>query len=295
VAAHLADVKPCATTEKTVGTTCRVGTLHAPGTGLHGYRLRIGCVSPAYRLPAAARRRILLRPTGAPRWMSWFAGVARPRSRPRPCPNWISATHSGFMARVSEAHLSAFHELVRILNPCRRDCNPPDVLRLTITARHLPNHGFFCAVWGFSCPFWCPFCREGRNGDAASFSDSPSASTADLRGAACATIPDLRPAGFATLRSEAVKKLGQSASRPPIFQGLTVRAKITAVSRVRRKERPHGGGSMGLFPSKVSTAARPVPPNPSVHPHSPFPDDDRGRKRTEIRQRTPAYPKISKR
>jgi hypothetical protein len=118
---------------------------------LAAYRPRIGCRRP--------RRRILLRPTGAPRWMSWFAGVARPRSRPRPCPNWISATHSGFMARVSEAHLSAFHELVRILNPCRRDCNPPDVLRLTITARHLPNHGFFCAVWGFSCPFWCPFCR----------------------------------------------------------------------------------------------------------------------------------------
>jgi hypothetical protein len=34
-----------------------------------------------------------------------------------------------------------------------------------------------------------------------------------------ATIPDLRPAGFATLRSEAVKNLGQAPSRPPVFQG----------------------------------------------------------------------------
>ncbi len=44
-------------------------------------------------------------------------------------------------------------------------------------------------------------CRKGPNGDAASFSDLPSTSTADVRGAACATIPDVRPAGSATLRS----------------------------------------------------------------------------------------------
>jgi hypothetical protein len=32
-------------------------------------------------------------------------------------------------------------------------------------------------------------------------------------------MPDLRPAGFVSLRSEAVNKLGQAPSRPPIFQG----------------------------------------------------------------------------
>jgi hypothetical protein len=40
------------------------------------------------------------------------------------------------------------------------------------------------------------------------------------------------------------------------------------------RQTPHGGGSTGLFPSKISTAARPVPQNPSPqnpsgHPHSP--------------------------
>jgi hypothetical protein len=52
---------------------------------------------------------------------------------------------------------------------------------------------------------------------------------------------------------------------------LTVRAKITAFSRVRRDKRLHSGGTRGICPSKVSTAARPVPQNPSGHPHSPSP------------------------
>ena len=52
---------------------------------------------------------------------------------------------------------------------------------------------------------------------------------------------------------------------------LAVRVKITAFSRVHRNKHDHGGVSKRLFPSKVSTAGRPVPQNPSGHPHSPSP------------------------
>jgi hypothetical protein len=55
--------------------------------------------------------------------------------------------------------------------------------------------------------------RGWRNGNAATFSDSP----ADLRGAACATIPDLRRAGFASFRSRKAgfwRCTSESARRP---------------------------------------------------------------------------------
>ena len=68
---------------------------------------------------------------------------------------------------------------------------------------------------------------------------------------------------------------------------LTVRAKITAFSRVRRNNIHHTGGHGNCFPSKVSsTAGRPVPQNLWGHPHSPVPDDDCTIKHTGIRQCT---------
>lgn len=78
--------------------------------------------------------------------------------------------------------------------------------------------------------------------------------------------------------------------RPP-SGALTVRVKITASSRVRRNKRPQGGGSSGLFPSKVSTPARPEPRNPSGHPHSlsPATDDECTTKHTGIRKYTPPH------
>ena len=67
-----------------------------------------------------------------------------------------------------------------------------------------------------------------------------------------------RPAGFL---------LSAFFRRPPSGT-LTVRAKITTFSRLRRNKLPRGGGSKGIFPSKLSTPARPVPQNPSGHPHA---------------------------
>ncbi len=50
-----------------------------------------------------------------------------------------------------------------------------------------------------------------------------------------------------------------------------VRAKVTAFSRIRRHEWPHGGVSKRFVRWKVSTAVRPVPQNPAGHPHFPSP------------------------
>jgi hypothetical protein len=90
----------------------------------------------------------------------------------------------------------------------------------------------------------------------------------------CKTQQRARPAGFLLRARPAGFLLSDFFRRQP-SGALTVRAKITAFSRVRRKKHHHGGGSRGLFPSKVSTAARPVPQNPSGHPHSPSPTDTR--------------------
>jgi hypothetical protein len=57
----------------------------------------------------------------------------------------------------------------------------------------------------------------------------------------------------------------------PAASVLPLKASGIRLSRVRRKKRPHGRVSRRIFPSKVSTAVRPVSQNPSGHPHSPCP------------------------